>query len=66
MKRKSIFRARTLMLLSHIYSVFVLSETNPVIIYIKIEGQIWLYVCLVLLAFIFMTFGAGKTSRSYL
>jgi len=32
MKRKSIFRARTVMLLSQIYNIFVLSKTNPVII----------------------------------
>lgn len=33
MKRKSIFRARTVMLLSQIYNVFVLPKTNPVVIH---------------------------------
>ena len=33
MKRKSIFHARTVMLLSQIYNVFVLSKTNPLVIY---------------------------------
>jgi hypothetical protein len=33
MKRKSIFLARTVMLLSQLYYVFVLSKTNPVIVY---------------------------------
>jgi len=52
MKRKSIFRARTVMLLSQIYSVFVLSKTNPVIIYVYI--YIYVYICIYKNIYFFM------------